>query len=237
MSGGHRARLVLKYRFVILLGMLTLLLLIAPALVAAGPGPAISRAIMNGALIAMLLSAVFAVSVRRIDAIIALSLTLPAMALQAISLFVPSEWAHVAGGVLSFVALGFVLVILLRHLFTSRDVTLDTIAASLCVFLLLGVFWAVVHTLTDAVIPGSFRFAYSADYPTDAMGIEGEQAIFTLYYSFVTLTTLGYGDVVPTSGPARMFAVVEAVTGQLYLTVLVARLVGLHIAQSLKKPS
>ena len=51
----------------------------------------------------------------------------------------------------------------------------------------------------------------------------------------VTLTTLGYGDIVPTSGTARMLSVAEAVTGQLYLTVLVARLVGLHISQSVRE--
>ena len=48
----------------------------------------------------------------------------------------------------------------------------------------------------------------------------------------VTMTTLGYGDVVPMTGPARMFAAMEAVTGQMYLAVLVARLVGMHIVHS-----
>ena len=59
--------------------------------------------------------------------------------------------------------------------------------------------------------------------------------MFPIYYSFVTLSTLGYGDIVPKVSAARMLAAVEAITGQLYLAVLVARLVGLHISQSTPK--
>jgi hypothetical protein len=50
----------------------------------------------------------------------------------------------------------------------------------------------------------------------------------TLYFSFVTLGTLGYGDIIPVGGPARALAVVEAIGGQMYLVVVVARLVSLH---------
>ena len=53
------------------------------------------------------------------------------------------------------------------------------------------------------------------------------------YFSFVTLTTLGYGDIVPVSGPAKTFSTLEAIVGQLYIALLVARLVGLHTAQSI----
>ncbi len=68
------------------------------------------------------------------------------------------------------------------------------------------------------------------------MRFGGKQSIYPVYFSFVTLTTLGYGDIVPTSATARMLAAAEAVTGQLYLAVLVARLVGLHISQSPRDP-
>jgi len=64
------------------------------------------------------------------------------------------------------------------------------------------------------------------------MRLGGRQSVFPLYYSFVTMTTLGYGDIVPRSSSARMFAAIEALMGQLYLAVLVARLVGLHIFPS-----
>ncbi len=65
-----------------------------------------------------------------------------------------------------------------------------------------------------------------------SMRFLGLQLEIPIYYSFVTMTTLGYGDIVPVNPAARMLSVLQALTGQLYLVVLVARLVGLHIAHS-----
>ena len=64
------------------------------------------------------------------------------------------------------------------------------------------------------------------------MQFGGERTIVAIYYSFVTMSTLGYGDIVPTSSLTRMCAALQAVVAQLYLAVLVARLVGLQISQS-----
>jgi len=64
----------------------------------------------------------------------------------------------------------------------------------------------------------------------DAMRFDDRSSAVALYFSFVTITTLGYGDIVPVSEAARMLASFEAFTGQVYITILVARLVGLHIA-------
>ena len=64
------------------------------------------------------------------------------------------------------------------------------------------------------------------------MRFGAERSITALYYSFVTLTTLGYGDITPVSASARMLSVVEAIIGQLYIAVLVARMVGLNIVHT-----
>jgi voltage-gated potassium channel len=85
--------------------------------------------------------------------------------------------------------------------------------------------WNSVYLLLIALDPESFHFSRALD----AGGKD-----FT-YYSFVTLTTLGYGDITPVTDPARSLSLLEAVMGQLYLAVLVARLVGIHIAQSNEK--
>ena len=63
------------------------------------------------------------------------------------------------------------------------------------------------------------------------MRFGGERSSMAIYYSLVTLTTLGYGDIIPTSSPARMIAVGESFVGQIYLVVLVAQLVGMHVSQ------
>ena len=87
----------------------------------------------------------------------------------------------------------------------------------------MGVLWSMVYTLLEYFNPGSFNLGNEH--------IKDNRILF-LYYSFVTLTTLGYGDVTPVGGGVRMLAIFEALAGQLYLTLLVARLVGIHIAQS-----
>ena len=98
----------------------------------------------------------------------------------------------------------------------------DRLMGSLCVYMLLGMLWAVYYALVEMIDPGAFHYAV----PTADI----QPASHFLYYSFVTLTTLGYGDVVPVSPLVRTPAYLEAVVGQVYLTVLVASLVGRHVS-------
>jgi hypothetical protein len=123
-------------------------------------------------------------------------------------------------------------IVLLAFLFRQQRITFNMICASLCVYLLLGVLWAMGYSVLEVLEPGSFLFTLAGEDQHYHMRFGGEESIYPLYYSLVTMTTLGYGDIVPTSPSARMFAAVEALTGQLYLAVLVARLVGLHISQA-----
>jgi hypothetical protein len=102
-----------------------------------------------------------------------------------------------------------------RHAVRVRTVDAEHLFAALDAYLLVGLVFGVGYALLDHVSPGSF----------------GERELDLgrgFYFSFVTLATLGYGDVVPVSGPARGFAILEAVAGQMYLAVLVARLVSLY---------
>jgi hypothetical protein len=89
-----------------------------------------------------------------------------------------------------------------------------------------------IYSVIEIIKPGSF---YSS---IEVFGTSGSELLsrasvkVLIYYSFTTMTTLGYGDIVPLTPPARMFSTLEAVVGQIYLAVLIARLVGLHIVQS-----
>jgi len=118
-----------------------------------------------------------------------------------------------------------------KYLFRKQRVTIDTINAALCVYLLLGIVWAFAYSLVDILEPGSFQSA-QFDEGVEFMRLGAERSFYPIYYSIVTLTTLGYGDIVPVSRAASMLAVLEAMTGQVYLAVLVGRLVGLHVAQA-----
>ncbi len=123
------------------------------------------------------------------------------------------------------------MVIVLHHVFTTDRVTVDTIAAALCIYLLLGVLWSLVYSAMELLSPGSFQIL-SGNSEDESIGFGGKGTVIALYYSFVTMTTLGYGDIVPKSSPAQMFAATQAIMGQMYLAVLVARLVALHISHS-----
>lgn len=138
------------------------------------------------------------------------------------------------------IAIGFIsysIVCILLMVFSSSRVTLNLLCAALCVYLLLGINWAILYSLITTVDPHAFYSNVPGIPPAKAMRIEAGGSMEAIYYSFATLTTLGYGDIVPTSRVSRLFAVFEAVTGQLYLTVLVAQLVGMHIVHKTTRDS
>lgn len=105
--------------------------------------------------------------------------------------------------------------------FKTDAVTGDTIAGAVCAYLLLGLAWAHMFALLETLNPDALKNLPVAQQGSRDLGP-------FIYFSFITLTTLGYGDIVPDTPPAGALAALEAVTGQLYLTVLVARLVGLY---------
>ncbi|MBZ5688547.1 MAG: potassium channel family protein, partial [Acidobacteriia bacterium] len=106
------------------------------------------------------------------------------------------------------------------------EVTTDTIAGAACAYTLLAMLWGNLYVLLEIVHPGSF--AIPAPW---RMELSGDLAPALLYFSFMTLTTVGYGDITPQWAGAGGLAAAEAVVGQLYLAITIARLVGLHISQ------
>ena len=226
-----------QHRFVFLLIALILLLLSGPILHLAVPGtePMLARGIFSLVFVLLLLSAVLAVSEQPRTARIGWTIALPTCLLKGLELLVENAAIIIASHIMSGLFLLFTIVVILKYLFVARHVTFDMICASLCVYLILSVAWAIAYSLIEILQPGSFHFALGEAGGDTVMRFEGERAFLAIYYSLVTITTLGYGDIVPTSSLARTSAATEALTGQLYLAVLVARLVGLHIAQATTK--
>jgi hypothetical protein len=114
----------------------------------------------------------------------------------------------------------------------SRELTLDSVFGVVCGYLLLGVAWALFYSLADYLDPASFRMS---DELSQRASSPSERISVFLYFSFITLATLGYGDITPVAAPTRTMAWLEAVVGQLYLAVLVAGLVGALIAREHEK--
>ncbi|HID49217.1 MAG TPA: two pore domain potassium channel family protein [Chromatiales bacterium] len=92
---------------------------------------------------------------------------------------------------------------------------------SICVYLLVGISWGILFYLENRIHPGAFRGL--------ATGDGKDEFIELLYYSYVTISTLGYGDITPVSPVARTLAFIEALFGQFYIAILVAGFVGLHL--------
>lgn len=108
--------------------------------------------------------------------------------------------------------------VLSQRVFRARVVTEDTLVGSICIYLLLGLAFACAYLFLDQLDPGAFALRETGDRAL---------ADFT-YLSLVTMTTLGYGDITPLSGPARALAVLQSCTGVLYSAIAVARLVAVH---------
>ncbi len=230
---------VREHRFLFLLAALTLLLVSAPLVRTLGPErhPMLPGIVFAVAFSAMLLAAVFAVSRSRRSNLLALLLAIPVIVLQVVRVWRESDSVAIAAHVVGLLFLVYTVVLILKFLFTTGRVSSDMICASLCVYLLLGVLWAITYSLIQIFDGQSFLSAYADNGEGRTMRFGGERTLTALYYSFVTMSTLGYGDIVPRSSLARMAAAMQAIVGQLYLAVLVARLVGLHIVHATKGQS
>ena len=126
----------------------------------------------------------------------------------------------------------FTAVTILAIVLRAQTVTGDIVSGALCVYLLMGIMWAFLYMLLESVHPGTFRFAVETKIAADTAYPPPAFLSRFVYFSFVTLSTVGYGDIVPLTGPARGLAVVEGILGQFYLAVLVARFVSLYIVHS-----
>jgi len=138
----------------------------------------------------------------------------------------------VAGAVLQMLFLGWVVTVVIHHVTRATRVSSDILFGVACAYLLLGLFWGIGYGIAETVEPGAIALPTDAETTADLHSLSGER--IRLYFSFVTLTTLGYGDVRPASDTARIMAMLEGMLGQLFLVILVARLVGLHTVQLTK---
>jgi voltage-gated potassium channel len=216
-----------RWRYLFLLVALLVLLVVQPIVASFGDvGP-----LFDALFAAVLLVLVLALAQDKVWRAIACILLIPAAALSigghllTSSAQVVSVTAGHAIGALFFVAVAGKII---QSILVSQELTLDSIFGAICGYLLLGVACALAYAMIYAANPESFQFG-------DSVSRQMQQADYSrsvfIYFSFVTLTTVGYGDVIPVSTPARTLAWVEAITGQLYLAVLVAGLISALVAR------
>lgn len=212
-------------RFLYLLISLLALFVIYPFF----QGSPMATIVLDILLLGMLVAGIYTVFDKKILLVIALLLAIP---------FFSGRWANYfyTDPVLleidySFGAMFFLFnaITISSYVLRQKNVTHDMIFGAVCAYLLVGLSWAFIYSFVAFLEPGSFSMVASDQTS------QGDVLPDFFYYSFVTLTTLGYGDITPVGPFARSLSTLEAIVGQIYLTVLIARLVGVHISQSYAK--
>ncbi|PYK64457.1 MAG: ion transporter [Verrucomicrobia bacterium] len=178
--------------------------------------------IVSGLLSLVLLAGVLAVASRGRTLTVALLLAIPAVAGRWINHFQP----HLVPPAIFLVAgiglVAFVVVNLLRFVLRAPSVDVEVLCASISAYLMLGLIWTMAYWLVEQLTPGAFAFNTTTGTKETMEGFNA------FYFSFITLSTVGYGDITPVSKVARMLAAMEAMTGLFYVAVLIARLVSLY---------
>ncbi len=210
-------------RHLALLIALLLLVLISPFVAAARYG----TFVINTAGVIVLLSGIYAMSEQRRLFVVALIGSVAAATTNLLMVVFQSEWIAIAWHGFTLLVIGLFSVGILEDVLRRGRISADKIYGAICVYLLIGFTWAFGYGIIELLNPGSFSGLAEID-ANDHVG----RIMQLRYFSFATLTTLGYGDILPRSPVARTLATLEAMTGQIYLTVLIARLVGLHIVHS-----
>jgi hypothetical protein len=211
-------------RFGYLLVSLLAILILNPAFAGIVTGTG-ARVIMQVLVTGILFAGLYAVHDQKKDLLRGMGFLVPALLAGWLRIPLQWPWLSIVADVLMILFLVYTCSSILRQILSERDVTVDTIKGSACVYLLIGLAFAFAFALLEGVNPGSLSMVTGS-------GVASERALNEfVYFSYVTLTTLGYGDITPLTGTARSLAVIEATLGQFYLAVLVARLVGMYLAR------
>lgn len=212
--------MIRRYRHAQLLVMLVLSMLMNPFV----EGTLLFK-VVDLTLALTLISAVLACSRDRVRMMAGLGFSLVVLGLSWYRNFSGIEAVSIVYSSLALLFFFYVTAIILIDVFReSTEVSADTICGALAGYLLIGVIWAFAYALLEVLLPGSITGL------REEASTSGYQQY--LGYSFVTLTTLGYGNVLPANAKAESLAAAEAIVGQVYLTVLVARLVALNLSAS-----
>jgi hypothetical protein len=214
-------------RFGVLLVILAVLLAGPPVLLGFG----LSAAWFDGLMALLLVAAILSLCFERHQRLFALLLGIPTVLLSVGGHALPREASApvlLAGHLCEVLFLLGASVLIVKSLFSAGTVAFDSILGAVCGYLFLGLGWAVLYSLIEGFRPGSFEIS-----PKLVAGGEVARPLphVLTYYSFVTLTTVGYGDISPVSPATRTLSWVEAITGQFYLAVIVAGLVSMLAAK------
>ena len=207
-----RREFIEKYLFFGLLGLIILALCLSPF----SQDTHHTMVVINGLFLLSLFVCAGIVSKKKSTLIVLLILGLPTLLLDLSSMVTRDSMLVIFTLISAVLFYLTVTVLLLYKIFTSKIVNLNILLGSVSVYFLLGIIWSILYVL--------FGRLY-----TNAFSTEITNALDLVYFSFTTLTTLGFGDITPIAAPVKSLSIMEATTGQIYLSIIIARLVGLYI--------
>lgn len=227
MIASHAMQQYRPWRFLVLLVTLILLLVIQPMVRGFSNRSPVFDVLFSLVLVVALLS----FSEGRWPRTAALILGVPALLGRWLAYMLAStgeDFITLTDHFIEILFLMFVAVMILRAIFTQGSISLDSIFGAICAYLLLGMAWGSLYSVVEVLQPDSFQ---ASGKLADALKTGEARGSVLVYYSFVTMTTVGYGDITPVSPAARTLSWLEAMMGQFYIAVMVAFLVGIRISQ------
>ena len=210
-----------KSRFLHLIVTILAMILVAPHL----QGFVGIRLLLDIFFSFIFITGIYAVSQKKSQLFLAVLFAVPMILSFWVKYILVGSYVVIVGRIFGILFIGFAISHIVQFIYRAEDITKEVIFAAIVVYLLLAVMWTFIYSLLELLQPGSFNFSSSK--------IQEAKLIF-LYYSFVTITTLGYGDITPLTEKATSLAILEAIIGQIYLVVVVAWLVGMHVSRRSK---
>jgi voltage-gated potassium channel len=193
----------------------------------------IGRVLMSGLVTTVFLGAIYAISDSSRHIWGGAVLMLPPLVIQWLAAVLETDKCHLflEPGFYKIPFYLYIIYLLSLYVFESGQVDGNRLAGAACIYLLLGTLWSNFYYLVEVMTPGAFNF--SADMANSALLVKRELT----YFSYVTLTTLGYGEITPVNPHARSLVMLESVIGVLYVGILVARLAGVVSAKDMNDTS
>lgn len=219
-------RFILKHRMLLFLIVSGLLIVLFPLTQHQLYIPTVAIEILYNFFI---IFAIYLISQHKQHVAVSVIISLLAITLIGFDKWIESRALLLTGLAMEIILFCLAIVLILRHVMRYKKITEDKIYGAISAYLLIGIAWALLYTCIEIYHPQSFLF--TSGFLIHSKQVSTHRFYFSefLYFSYVTLSTLGFGDIVPTTPLARLCASLEAMFGQLYVAILIARLVGVHI--------
>jgi len=210
----------MKSRFIYIILSIMIAILISPYIRHIGKTGHIFTTLLT---VMIPLTSFYALIAERNRAIIILFLAAPFVVLDGMSMFFAHRYLMIAAISFGTILYFYIIVLLVNNLLSYRVVTADLIFCAISTYLMVGVMWSGIYMVLEGIYPGSFS------------GIS--EAGDLLYFSFVILITVGFGDITPHSIMSKRLVVFEAATGCIYLAVIIAMIVGRYMSMQVEQDS